>query len=209
MRSFLDTIKIIEKKMREPLPGFSSHDRYMYKGRIKPDYVIPDDVRRSAVLILLCPVEEEPYFPLILRPKYDGKHGGQMALPGGKEEPEDEDIIRTALREAQEEVGIKAIDVEVIGQLTQVFIPTSNYLVHPVVGYLDYKPEFFPSKEEVDEIFFAPLKEILTGNALETRTMNLMGQNIPIPGFNIQGQWVWGATSMMLGEFSDVINGDF
>ncbi len=109
--------------------------------------------RKSAVLILFYPKGEEVYVPLILRPQYDGVHGGQMAFPGGRVELKDINIQKTALREAQEEIGIKASDVKLIDNITEIYIPPSNMLCQPVLGYLNYKPDFYPDEREVANIF--------------------------------------------------------
>lgn len=199
------TISTLEKKLLEPLPGIVSHKKYMHTGRLKNSQIIPENVRKSAVLVLLYPIENRAYFPLILRPQYDGRHGGQMALPGGKAEPTDENLIRTALREAQEEIGIKAIDVQVLGELTDVYIPISNYIVHPVVGYLNYKPDFFPDVREVDKIYLADLEDVLKNGDIVSKEIIVGKQKIAVPGFEIQDSWVWGATSLILSELSDLL----
>lgn len=201
--SFDHIINTLEKKLSEPLPGVTSHHKYMHVGRQNVE--IPKNVKSSAVLILLYPQKNNAYFPLILRPKYDGRHGGQMALPGGKAEHSDENLIRTALREAQEEIGIKAIDVKVLGELTDVYVPVSNFIVHPVVGYVNYKPEFFPDEREVDKIYLTDIEDILKGGEIVYKNMKFGKQEISVPGFEIQDSWVWGATSLILSEFSDIL----
>lgn len=178
----------------------------MHRGRLKNERPIPDHVRNSAVLILLYPWMDKAYFPLILRPQYDGKHGGQMALPGGKAEPSDENLVRTALREAQEEIGIKAIDVKVLGELTDVYIPISNYIVRPVIGYMDYKPEFYPDVREVERIYHTDIEDIIRGGEIINREILIGSQQVMVPGFEVQDSWVWGATSLILSELSDVLN---
>ena len=202
---FDQTVSSLEQKLSEPLPGLLSHRKYMHAARLNHTSGIPENVRKSAVLILFYPMNDRTYFPLILRPKYDGRHGGQMALPGGKAEPSDESLIRTALREAQEEIGIKAIDVKVIGELTDVYIPISNYLVHPVVGYMNYKPDFFPDAREVDKIYFTDVEDLIKGDDIVSKEILIGKQRILVPGFEIQDSWVWGATSLILSELSDVL----
>ncbi len=200
------TIDTLEKRLREPLPGVVSHRKYMHRGRLTNDLEVPDNVKNSAVLILLYPWMSQAYFPLILRPPYDGQHGGQMALPGGKAELSDENLVRTALREAQEEIGIKAIDVKVLGELTDVYIPVSNYIVHPVIGYMNYKPEFYPDTREVDRIYHTDVEDIIRGGEIINREILIGNQHILVPGFEVQDSWVWGATSLILSEFSDVLS---
>jgi len=199
------TIDTLGKRLKEPLPGIVSHRKYMHRGRMN-NLAVPDNVRHSAVLILLYPWMSQTYFPLILRPPYDGKHGGQMALPGGKAEPSDENLVRTALREAQEEIGIKAIDVNVLGELTDVYISVSNYIVHPVIGYVDYKPEFYPDAREVERIYHTDIEDIIRGGDIVNREIRIGNQQVSVPGFEIQDSWVWGATSLILSELSDVLS---
>ena len=117
--------------------------------------------------MMFYPKGEEIYLPLILRPQYDGVHGGQMAFPGGRVEQKDKDIQATALREAQEEIGIKATDVKVIKNLTELFIPPSNMYCQPVLGFMPYRPDFYPDEREVAGIFemrpslYAPISILL------------------------------------------------
>lgn len=203
---FDQTIDTLEKRLREPLPGIVSHRKYMHLSRLKHSLQVPDNVKSSAVLILLYPWMSHTYFPLILRPPYDGKHGGQMALPGGKAEPSDKNLIGTALREAQEEIGIKAIDVTVLGELTDIYIPVSNYIVRPVIGYMDYKPEFYPDVREVERIYHTDIEDIIRGGEIINREITIGNQQVTVPGFEVQDSWVWGATSLILSEFSDVLN---
>ncbi len=105
-------------------------------------------------------MQNEIYFPLILRPAYDGVHSGQVAFPGGRYEKTDENLIRTALREAQEEIGLRLNDVKVLGILTELFIPASNFYVLPVVATIPYRPDFYPDPREVEDIFEIKLKDI-------------------------------------------------
>lgn len=199
---FYTSITLLQERLKAPLPGVASHQKYMHPGR---STVIRPDARSSAVLILLYPHHNQAYFPLILRPQYDGTHGGQMALPGGKSEPSDETIVRTALREAQEEIGIRALDVQVLGHLTEVNIPISNYVVYPIVGALNYAPEFYPDAREVDKIYPTPLEDLRKYAEIQEKRIFVGKQEINVPGFEIEDTWVWGATALMLSELSDVL----
>lgn len=191
--------------LKQPLPG---HDGL--PPRIEPNSsfgpLLPNEhTRTSAILLNLYPYRGEIYFPLILRPKYDGTHGGQVAFPGGQVEPDDETLTRTALRETQEEIGIKAIDVQVLGELTRVFIPPSNFWVTPFVGFLPYRPDFFPDKREVDEVIEVPLSKLLNNLQIEQRTVNVRKYRLKTYGFSVGDNWIWGATALMIYEFLEVI----
>ena len=195
----------LEQKLQLPLPG---HAEFLRKNgfdlakRGEPDF---KKTKKSAVLIAFYPHDAGIYLPLILRPPYDGTHGGQMAFPGGRMEEYDESYERTALREAEEEIGLKALDVKIIGGLTEVYIPPSNYWVKPIIGVLDYKPPFFPDAREVAAIHEIDWHELINPNIIERRTIKVRGGVMDTSGFDIQGQWIWGATALMIGELMAVL----
>lgn len=184
-----------------PLPGPEVHARWLEGQNRTPK----PNARQSAVLVLLYPHENTLFLPLIQRPPYDGVHGGQMAFPGGKMEPDDESLIRTALREAQEEIGVKTYDVQVLGSLTPLYIPPSNFWVQPVVGYLPYRPDFFPDVREVDAIVEVAAPTFLDPASQQIRTITNGGRSLNTPGYQVGAHWVWGATALMLAEFAEVL----
>jgi 8-oxo-dGTP pyrophosphatase MutT (NUDIX family) len=202
---FNSFISTLEEKLKNPLPG---HEDFLMKNgfdlnkRGKPDL---NRIKKSAVLIAFYPDQDEIYLPLILRPPYDGTHGGQMAFPGGRMEDFDESYERTALREAEEEIGLKALDVNIIGSLTEIYIAPSNYWVKPIIGVLDYKPTFFPDKREVAAVHEIPWEALLNPDAIEKRHIKVRGSSFTTSGFDIQGQWIWGATALMIGELMEVL----
>jgi 8-oxo-dGTP pyrophosphatase MutT (NUDIX family) len=200
----LDFTTFIEKltlQLQKPLPGSKAHDKMASESRMKLKFPSPNErTRESAVLILFYPSKNQIFIPLILRPPYDGVHGGQMAFPGGRAEKEDESLIRTALREAQEEIGVRVHDITVIGQLTKLYIPPSNFYVQPVVGYMNHKPEFYPDPIEVDKVIEVSFDEISNPNIIGRKILNVRGVEIDAPYFDIQESIVWGATAMMISE---------
>jgi 8-oxo-dGTP pyrophosphatase MutT (NUDIX family) len=162
--------------------------------------------KRGAVLILIYPDADEAFFPLIKRPVYAGVHSGQIAFPGGKMELEDKDISYTAVREAWEEVGVLPKDVRLLGQISDLFIPASNFLVSPIIGYTERKPDFVPEIKEVDRIIETPLKQLLNLEIRKQKILEIGGQfKLNTPYFDISNEVVWGATAMILEEFIQVL----
>jgi 8-oxo-dGTP pyrophosphatase MutT (NUDIX family) len=204
--NFADFILNLNKRLSEQaLPGHESIMQKMSPYRLKVKIEPNANTRRSAVLMMFYPKGEEIYLPLILRPQYDGVHGGQMAFPGGRVELKDKDIQATALREAQEEIGIKATDVKVIKNLTELFIPPSNMFCQPVVGFMPYRPEFYPDEREVAGIFEVSISEILDPSIVQVRIVETRGVKLETPCFVIQEQVVWGATALMIAELIEVL----
>jgi 8-oxo-dGTP pyrophosphatase MutT (NUDIX family) len=206
MKHFNSFIEKLTTRLQEPLPGRVAHEKMASESRLKLKMPAPNErTRESAVLILFYPAENQIFLPLILRPEYDGVHGGQMAFPGGRAEKEDENLIRTAMREAQEEIGVRLTDVKVLGQLTKLFIPPSNFYVQPVVGYMNHKPDFYPDPREVDKVVEIALDEITNPNIMGRKTLNVRGVEVDAPFYDIQGHTVWGATAMMISELLTII----
>lgn len=196
-------INKLTQQLALPLPGEVAFQKMSIPSRSiwKPN----EKTRKSAVLILFYKHLNDIYIPLILRPKYDGVHAGQMAFPGGRFENSDENLIRTAVREAQEEIGIKASDVKIIGQLTEIYIAPSNFLAQPIVGYLPYKPDFYPDPREVDKIFEINLKEFLNTENISTTTIKIKDFSLEVPCYIIQNNIIWGATALMISELNYTI----
>ncbi len=188
-----------------PLPGHEEIVRLMSPNRMRLKGEPNETTRRSGVLILFYPKGEDIYIPLILRPQYDGVHGGQMAFPGGRAELKDKSIQATALREAQEEIGIKASDVKILGNLTELYINPSNLLCQPVLGYINYRPDFYPDEREVAAILEVPLSEFSKPEIVQTRFVEARGFKFETPGYIIEEQIVWGATAMMTAELLEII----
>lgn len=166
----------------------------------------PDSHKKSAVLLLFYPEESGVFFPLIKRPSYPGAHSGQVSFPGGKLEPSDPDLVYTALREAEEEIGIDAGKVEVLGKLTDLYIPTSNFLVTPVLGFLAEKPRFVSEVREVARIIPTAVSSIVHPDIRQRTSVAIgEGQQLETPYFALDGEVVWGATAMILSELLELL----
>jgi len=162
----------------------------------------------SAVLVLLYPREDEPYFVLTQRHAYKGVHSKQVSFPGGKQEQSDENLIATALREANEEIGIRPGHVEVLGQLTELYIPPSGFLVTPIVGVVEHRPTFQIDPHEVDYIIESPIRRLQDVDVIkeEKIPIGLSKIEVKTPYFDIQDHIVWGATAMILSEFKAILD---
>ncbi|MDF2158257.1 CoA pyrophosphatase [Algoriphagus sp. CAU 1675] len=170
------------------------------------DPKLPDNFRRGAVLIMLYPVRNQAYFPLIKRPEYPGVHSGQIAFPGGKMDETDIDVVDTALREAAEEVAIDRRKVEVIGKLSDLFIPASNFLVSPILGYSRELPEFIPEEREVERVIPTSVQTLILPQTKRRSQFDFgKGLRLDTPYFSIEDEIVWGATAMILGEFIQLL----
>jgi len=163
--------------------------------------------KQSAVLALFYPDKNnETKLVLILRKTYKGVHSAQVSFPGGKVEDDDESMVFTALRETQEEIGVPMQDIQILKALTQVYIPPSNFYVHPFIGYMKSKPKFVKEESEVEALIEVALTHFLDENNIITKTVSTSYKvNVEVPAFQLNGYVVWGATAMMLSEIKDLL----
>lgn len=163
--------------------------------------------RKSAVGIVLYEEMKSIRCILIQRPEYDGKHSKQVSFPGGKMDDTDPDLIYTAKRECMEEIALHPNRMNLVGELSHVYIPVSKFLVQPYVFFVNDLPQLVPHEREVDEIFTFDIEDLLDDQRLKLTDLKfsngLTHKNIPY--FDIEGRTVWGATAMILSEFKAVI----
>ena len=163
--------------------------------------------RESAVLILFYPINEIPHVVFILRQSYDGVHSAQVGFPGGKKEETDRALVQTALREANEELKILDKEVFIIGELSELYVPPSNFLISPFIGYTNTRPSFVKDEYEVAEIIEVPIHDILGNEYLTTTTISLPnGAKLKVPCFQFNNRIVWGATAMIVQELIDLLD---
>lgn len=163
----------------------------------------PANARRAAVLALFYPVGDAAHLLYIQRTSPPGdRHAGQISFPGGSVDPEDADTAATARRELEEEVGVRRDQPQLLGALTPLYIPVSNFLVDPYVGYLPKRPVLVPQESEVARILEIPLNNLLQTDVrrIGTRTLS-QGLRLPdTPYYAVSSEEIWGATSMMTAE---------
>lgn len=197
----------LRERLGDDLPGNSAHIKLLPQHRLISDSdSIRDDAVPSAVLIMLYLKENEIYFAAIKRSEYDGVHSGQISLPGGRLESFDMDHAAAAFRETREEIGIEAENLELLGVLSKLYISRSNFIVHPFVAIHHGKPMFVPDPVEVKEIIEIPLKLLLEERNITNKTLKFKdGFTLVAPGFQVNEHFIWGATAMILMEFSELL----
>jgi 8-oxo-dGTP pyrophosphatase MutT (NUDIX family) len=205
---FTPFINKLKERLQQPLPGEDAQFMMSPMGRPKIKDLSSDEYnpKKSAVMILLFPHEEIIQTVFIVRPVYEGVHSGQVAFPGGKFENKDIHLQQTALRETQEEIGVTSENIEIIGNLTDLYISPSNFLVKPFIGYVNNRPEFIADKHEVENIVTYGLLELNDQAIKSEKLIKLSGGfQIKAPYYDIAGLTVWGATAMMISELNVII----
>ncbi len=202
---FVDSLK---ERLDQPLPGDEAQMKMastFRRARLMEE-IDRRKARLGSVLISLYLENDEIHTVLMKRPSYKGVHSGQVSFPGGKKEDGDDDLITTALREAHEEVNIVPEKVNIIGVLSELYIPPSNFLVLPVMGYLDEKPKLVPDAQEVESILEVPFKHFFQSSSLKEGNIPVgNGYKIRAPYFDVQGHVVWGATAMIINEMMEIV----
>ncbi len=194
-----------------PLPGQDGQFRMAHVGRYPKQTLVPDHAQDAGVLILLYPRDEEVHTVFIQRAGRieADKHKGQISFPGGKRERDDVNLAASAVRETEEEIGVLRESVRVVRNLTPLYIPVSNFLVHPFLGITDVLPTFVPQPEEVDDILEVPLRDVF--DPARRRRIDIpihAGLTLQdVPYYDLGGQVVWGATAMILSEFQTWLEG--
>ncbi len=156
--------------------------------------------RIGAVLVLLYPDGGDLHIPLTVRTASLRHHSGEVSLPGGGFDADDETLDRTALREAWEELGIVSAEVEIVTALTPVWIPVSNFRITPYVGFLTQRPQFTPAPAEVAIVIEAPLATLSDPRTIRSEHRLLRGATVQVPYFAVGEYHVWGATALVLAQ---------
>ncbi|MHB1293480.1 MAG: NUDIX hydrolase [Anaerolineae bacterium] len=200
------SIQHVKRALQEDLPGAAGQMRMSTRPRRIPENPpFPGPPRQGAVLVLLYLLHGELHIPLTRRSDHVAIHKGQISLPGGAREPDDATLWETALREAQEEIGLDRAAVARLGELSPLYIPVSHFVIHPHVGYAAERPAFAPDAAEVAELIEFPLNTLLDPQSKREETWVLAGQQVQVPQYRYGNHIVWGATAMVLSEFETVL----
>lgn len=206
LRKMLDWNRL-KINLQGALPGLSQQLAMAPPYREVPNeaWVRAQNPKEAAVLLLLFERSGDWQLLFTKRVAYPGVHSAQISFPGGKMEAVDLSKQQTALRETEEEVGVSAQQIELLGPLTPLYIPPSNFLVDPFVGRLTEAPRWVPQASEVAEIVEIPLNYLLQTNARTERNIVVGNGQRTVPGFVWEEHFIWGATAMMLEEFLTVV----
>ena len=205
MMDFQRFITQLKIAINKDLPGEESHQkmRVIYDQSIELPFSKKNSTQ-AAILILLYLADNEIYFFLTKRTDELKHHKGQISLPGGTQEG-NEKLIDTALRETQEEIGINKTSISIIGTITPLFVPVTGFMIYPFIGYSLNKLDPKPDPVEVATIFSVNISDLLNKENRTTEQRNIRGYDVQVPYFKLNDYQVWGATSMILSEFRDLI----
>lgn len=207
--TFETFLALIPKISNLPLPGKKAQFEMAPMERIKT-LTLTDisamNPRQAAVMALFYEREKQACIILILRKTYKGVHSNQVGFPGGKVEPQDQDLQATAIRETYEEVGVPQENIRTIRKMTNIYIPPSNFWVQSYMGYTLKNPVFIAQEEEVEALIEVPVAALLNPDSVGTsRITTSYATDIEVPIFKLQEYEVWGATAMMLSEIKETI----
>ena len=183
-----EQVRLIRKLLGQPLPGISAQLKMSPQHRRIPE--LEQTPQKAGVLLLLYPRNDDLTIIFTKRTTYDGPHSGQISFPGGSQEGT-ETPVETALREAREELGLDW-PVQILGSLTCLYIPPSDFEVYPVVGYVTEHPTWKPDQTEVVEVLECPLAWLFDETHKIVEDWERNGQTIHVPWYNVNSHRVWG-----------------
>lgn len=198
-------IQRIATILRTELPGKAFQDKKAPSTRDHSFASKTSIPRDSSVMLLLYPRDNELFTVYIKRQADGGPHSSQVSFPGGKHDKSDTSLEATALRETEEEIGVRKTEIDVLGGLTHLYIPVSNMMVHPYVGFCNFTPSFDPCPNEVQYIIEVKLDEIINPINTTTLKMHRYGVDISTPLYLFGNDEIWGATAMITSEFEEIL----
>ena len=204
---FADFFELLKAELKKDLPGEKAQIK-MAPG-VRSHFKTSAKSRKAGVLILIYQKDQNLYVSFIQRTEYNGPHSGQISFPGGKSEKDDKNIVETALRESNKEIGIKADLVKIYGQLTPLHIPISNFIVYPVIGIYEGIPEFVIDPAEVKNVIEVKLIDLIDPKYCTTKEFNYGDLSFMAPIYNPNDITIWGATAMILSEFLEIVKNNY
>ncbi len=201
----------IKALLSKPLPGLQSHLKMApptRKAELEAAIEAMPFAKKSAVMILLFHENEKLKVVFIRRSFYVGIHAGQMAFPGGRFEESDKTVEETAFREIEEEIGITRNKIELLGRISDIYVPPSNFLISVFVGYLAAKPVYKPDEREVAEIIEVDFDEFLKPENKTVKSFHVPSANhsVTAPCYQTPQCDIWGASAMVMSELVDILS---
>jgi 8-oxo-dGTP pyrophosphatase MutT (NUDIX family) len=206
MKNFSDFLGCLKKELVKGLPGEEFQKRMMSALRNELGSITYRHPKKAGVLLLLYPFEDQIFTSFIKRTQSDYPHSGQISFPGGKCENSDESVIHTAIRETHEELGVVSEDIRILGSLTSLFIPVSNFNVFPSVGYVLSRPVFNPNPAEVQEIIEVSIDKFFNPNYISGFNLHVGNRVFAVPCYRVNNNKIWGATAMIMSEFEALVS---
>lgn len=204
------TVEVIKERFKYPLPGEAAHILLSPLGRRISSETIKKAVhyKESAVALILFEEHSKLNGILMQRQEYKGFHSGQICFPGGKMEAFESTLKETAIRESIEEIGLQKEKFNLLGELTPVFIPVSNFRIQPFVIQYTEIPKFHLDSREVKEVFSFPIDQLIHEDIIQKTKIQITDNQFldDVPYFSINGKVVWGATALILNEFRDMLS---
>ncbi|MBT8234328.1 MAG: CoA pyrophosphatase [Saprospiraceae bacterium] len=202
------TINSLSKKLSADLPGWQAQKR-MSPLKTEKYRQPTKDAMHAAVMVLLYPDHNHDLNTIYIKRtshNINDKHSGQISFPGGKAEDGDSDLIATALRETHEEIGVNPANINILGELSPLFVYASNFYVQPVIGFINEKPSFKLQVSEVDYIIETRLNTLKNKSAVQFKDHLVRGLKFEsMPYYNLNGEVLWGATAMITAEFLSIL----
>jgi 8-oxo-dGTP pyrophosphatase MutT (NUDIX family) len=201
-------IPSLKSALNSAKPGIQAQIQMVPKPRpgTRQVFEMEGTCSKAGVLLLLYPNNNELVIVLTRRTHRLVTHQGQISLPGGRQE-KGETFRQTAIRETGEELGISADAIEILGELTPLYLPVSNFCIHPLVAFAPTKPHITPSPFEVEEVIEIPLNHLLDDSNIQHEIRTIREYEVSIPFYQFQQYKIWGATAMVLSEFIDILKG--
>ena len=199
----------IGEEIKIGLPGEEAQNKLAPISSKSKYRIAPDNHKKACVMSLIYPEGNELRMAFIERTfsHPEDKHGGQISFPGGKLEEEDDTLLIGALREVEEEIGIPSDQISILGQLTDLYVFASNFMVYSFVGHMERSPKFIPQESEVASIVSFPINRLLTAEIVDTKDLqvrNIMLKDVPY--YKLNQHVLWGATAMITSEIVELIN---
>lgn len=202
------SLRSLEEKLVGPKPGLKAQLGMCPNPRPGNQvyYEVEESSLKAGVLVLFYPRENKLHLVLTRRTDNVDFHKGQISFPGGRLEA-GEGLEQAALREAQEELEVDPDSIRILGTLTPLYIPPSNYCIYPVVALTERRPDFRPSQIEVAEVLEIPLDHLLNPHNVQREMWVIRGADVEVPFYVFGEHKIWGATAMVLAELLEIIKG--